>query len=109
MIRAVLVGATGRMGQAIIRCASDLSTIAITGAVGSRHSTHLGRDAGELAGSQHRGVLVTNELRDLIGAADVVIDFSNAAATEEHLCACREAKKPLVLGTTGHDPARHKA
>jgi 4-hydroxy-tetrahydrodipicolinate reductase len=108
MIRAVLVGATGRMGQAIITAAQDMPDIAITGALGSRASVHLGRDAGELAGSQHLGVVVTNDLRDLLGDADVVIDFSNANATEEHLAACRQAKKPLLLGTTGHSPARHK-
>ena len=56
MIRAVLVGATGRMGQAIITAANDSPDIAITAAVGSRASGALGRDAGELAGSQHLGV-----------------------------------------------------
>ena len=38
----------------------------------------------------------------VLGDADVVIDFSTASAAEEHLRACREAKKPLLLGTTGH-------
>jgi 4-hydroxy-tetrahydrodipicolinate reductase len=50
MIRAVLVGATGRMGQAIIRVAADSGDITITGAVDAAESTLLGRDAGELAG-----------------------------------------------------------
>jgi 4-hydroxy-tetrahydrodipicolinate reductase len=109
MIRAVLVGATGRMGQAIIRCANDIPSIAITGAVGSRASSHLRRDVGELAGAQPLGVLVTNDLRDVIGQADVVIDFSKAGATEEHLAACRHAKKPLLLGTTGQGPASKQA
>jgi 4-hydroxy-tetrahydrodipicolinate reductase len=109
MIRAVLVGATGRMGQAIIRCAQDTPGIAITGAVGSRTSAQLGRDAGELAGTQPLGVLVTDDLRAVIAAADVVIDFSKAVATEEHLAACRQAKKPLLLGTTGHSSSRTKS
>jgi 4-hydroxy-tetrahydrodipicolinate reductase len=108
MIRAALVGATGRMGQAIITAAKDIPDIAITGAVGSRASAHLGRDAGELAGSQHLGVAVTNDLRAVLGDADVVIDFSKADATEALLATCREARKPLLLGTTGHSPARQK-
>jgi len=109
MIRAALVGATGRMGQAIISAARDAADITITGAVGSRASAHLGRDAGELAGSAPLGVCITNDLRTALSDADVVIDFSKANATEEHLAACREAKKPLLLGTTGHGPARQKS
>jgi 4-hydroxy-tetrahydrodipicolinate reductase len=105
MIRAVLVGATGRMGQAIIRVASDARDILITGAVDSPESVHLGRDAGALAGVRPLDVVVTSDLAAALNAADVVIDFSNPNATEEHLAACRAARKPLLLGTTGHGPA----
>jgi 4-hydroxy-tetrahydrodipicolinate reductase len=109
MIRAVLVGATGRMGQAIIAAANGIPDIAITAAIGSRASVQLGRDAGELAGAQRLGVVVTTDLRAVLADADVVIDFSKASATEEHLGACRQAKKPLLLGTTGHSPALQKS
>ncbi|HEY5102809.1 MAG TPA: 4-hydroxy-tetrahydrodipicolinate reductase [Steroidobacteraceae bacterium] len=109
MIRAVLVGATGRMGQAIIAAAHDSAGIAITAAVASRHSTCIGRDAGELAGGKHLGVRVSNALREVLSAADVVIDFSTASATEEHLAACRAAKKPLLVGTTEHSAAQQKS
>ena len=109
MIRAVLVGATGRMGQAIITAASDSPDIAITAALASRDSKSIGRDAGELAGAGHLGVLVTHALRGALTQADVVIDFSKAGATEELLTACRAAKKPLLLGTTGHSAARQKS
>jgi 4-hydroxy-tetrahydrodipicolinate reductase len=109
MIRAVLVGATGRMGRAIIQCANDFPSIAITGAVASQGSRSLGSDAGELAGAGRLGVRVTNDLRALIAASDVVIDFSHASASAEHLAACREAGRPLLLGTTGHGPAGKQA
>jgi 4-hydroxy-tetrahydrodipicolinate reductase len=105
MIRAALVGATGRMGQAIITAANDSPDIAITAAIGTRARGALGRDAGELAGSCHLGVPLTDDLRSVLAEADVVIDFSTASAAVEHLRACREAKKPLLLGTTGHGAA----
>jgi 4-hydroxy-tetrahydrodipicolinate reductase len=108
MIRAVLVGATGRMGQAIITAANTSEDIAITAAVGSRTSGALGRDVGELAGSQRLGVPLTDDLHKVLVDADVVIDFSTASAAEEHLRACREAKKPLLLGTTGHGAQRQQ-
>jgi len=105
MIRAVLVGATGRMGQAIIRVACDASDILISGAVAQEGSAHLGRDAGELAGVRCLDVAVTSDLAAALVQADVVIDFSNPRATEANLAACRKARKPLLLGTTGHGPA----
>jgi len=109
MIRALLLGATGRMGHAIIRAAAQFPDIAITGAVASGASAHLGRDAGELAGSDALGVAITRDLPAALKDADVVIDFTSALATAEHLRACRQAGKPLLMGSTGHDCAQQDA
>jgi 4-hydroxy-tetrahydrodipicolinate reductase len=105
MIRAALVGATGRMGQEIIRAARNSTDIAISAAVVSTQSTQLGRDAGEVAGTAALEVIVGTDLAAALDGADVVIDFSHPLATEATLAACRQAKKPLLLGTTGHGPA----
>ena len=37
-----------------------------------------------------------------VAAGDVVIDFSAASLTSELLAACGAARKPVVIGTTGH-------
>lgn len=37
-----------------------------------------------------------------IGGCDVLVDFSHASATEAICQACLEARKPIVIGTTGH-------
>jgi 4-hydroxy-tetrahydrodipicolinate reductase len=105
MIRVALVGATGRMGQAIIRVACDSSDILITGAVTAAQHAHLGRDAGEAAGVRPLDVALTDDLANALAGADVVIDFSNPRATEGHLALCRKARKPLLVGTTGHSPS----
>jgi 4-hydroxy-tetrahydrodipicolinate reductase len=36
---------------------------------------------------------------------DVALDFSRGEAAELHIEACRKARKPLLLGTTGHAPS----
>jgi 4-hydroxy-tetrahydrodipicolinate reductase len=36
-----------------------------------------------------------------LARADVVIDFSNASATAANVAACEQARKPIVIGTTG--------
>jgi len=42
------------------------------------------------------------------GDADIFIDFSAPAALAGNLDAAREAGKPIVIGTTGLDPAQHE-
>ena len=71
MIRVALVGATGRMGQAIIRVACDSSDILITGAVTAAQHAHLGRDAGEAAGVRPLDVALTDDLANALAGADV--------------------------------------
>ncbi|MBS0421104.1 MAG: 4-hydroxy-tetrahydrodipicolinate reductase [Proteobacteria bacterium] len=99
-MRAAIIGVSGRMGQALVRAAASES-IEITAAVASAKSEALGKDAGVLAGVTPLGVTVTADLPAALGAADVAIDFSNAAATQSNLAACRQARKPLLIGTTG--------
>lgn len=77
-VRVVLLGAKGRMGEAIAAAAKS-SGIEITA----------GLDLGD-------------DLTKPIAACDVVIDFSNPSATEGLSRACRASGKPAVIGTTGH-------
>ena len=100
-VRAVIVGVGGRMGRTLVRVASDLPTVRITAAVASAGSTSLGRDAGVLAGIQPLGIEVTSDLPTALAAADVAIDFSQPHATRANIAACRAARKPLLIGTTG--------
>ena len=99
--RAVVIGVSGRMGQALVRVARELPGIRITAAVVSAHSASLGRDAGVLAGAEPIGVEVTSDLSAALAAADVAIDFSQPHATGANIAACRAARKPLLIGTTG--------
>jgi 4-hydroxy-tetrahydrodipicolinate reductase len=99
--RVVIIGVSGRMGHALVRVASDLPTVRITAAVASAASPSLGRDAGLLAGMERLGVDITSDLPAALGAADVAVDFSKPQATRANIAACRAARKPLLIGTTG--------
>lgn len=102
--RAVIVGVSGRMGRALVRAASELADLRITGAVASAGSAALGQDAGTLAGIGPLGVAVSADLPAALAAADVAIDFSQPHATPANIAACRAARKPLLIGTTGFAP-----
>jgi 4-hydroxy-tetrahydrodipicolinate reductase len=77
-VRVLLVGAKGRMGQAITAAAEAADAVIVAGL-----------DQGD-------------DLTKEIGACDVVVDFSHPSATDAIYRACLEAGKPLVVGTTGH-------
>jgi 4-hydroxy-tetrahydrodipicolinate reductase len=101
LARLVIIGVSGRMGQALVRVASELPEVRITAAVASASSASLGRDAGVLAGMQPLGVEVTSDLTAALATADVAVDFSQPHVTRANIAACRAARKPLLIGTTG--------
>jgi 4-hydroxy-tetrahydrodipicolinate reductase len=105
VIRAAIIGISGRMGHALVRAAGERSDIKITAAVASRGSAATGKDAGELADAGKIGVTVTADLAKALGDCDVAIDFSNGSATAGNLAACRAARRPLLIGATGYPAA----
>jgi 4-hydroxy-tetrahydrodipicolinate reductase len=101
VIRAAVIGASGRMGRELIRASRENAPISVVAAIASAGSAAVGQDAGELAGIGANGVRVTNDLAGVLPQVDVAIDFASASATQSNLTACRRARKPLLLGTTG--------
>lgn len=77
-LRVLLVGAKGRMGQAIAAAAETADAVIVASL-----------DQGD-------------DLTKKIGACDVVVDFSHSSATTAICQACLGGGKPLVSGTTGH-------
>ena len=84
--RVLLVGAKGRMGQAI--------------------AAAIAPDSGLTIGA---GVDRGDAISPALAKCDLVIDFSAAQATVDVCRACTEQHKPLVLGTTGHNTTQKAA
>jgi 4-hydroxy-tetrahydrodipicolinate reductase len=101
VIRAAVIGVTGRMGRALIRAASEVVDLSVVAAVASPTSSAIGKDAGELVDIGPIGVPVTNDLAAALSLADVAIDFSSPAVTQSNLAACCKARRALLIGTTG--------
>ncbi len=91
MIKVGIVGSTGRMGEHLIKNVMENEALTLSG-------LHV---FDELKISVPDDVLVTNSMKALLDACDVIIDFSAPVATQE---LCEEALKnptPLVIATTG--------
>ncbi|MBX7191766.1 MAG: 4-hydroxy-tetrahydrodipicolinate reductase [Sandaracinaceae bacterium] len=100
MTRAVVHGAAGRMGRAIVRAIHDTSGIALVGAIDRAGASSVGLDAGELAGVGPLRVSTEASLREEL-EAHVIIDFSSSEATEAIAAVAAARGLALVVGTTG--------
>jgi 4-hydroxy-tetrahydrodipicolinate reductase len=102
-VRIALHGATGRMGRAVLRLVHERREDQIVGAIAAPDVPEQGRDVGEIAGIGHIGVVITADHAAALLGADVVIDFSAAAALPTLFRAVKRARVAVVSGTTGLD------
>ena len=79
MIKIIITGAKGRMGQMLISRAKNFRDLQIAGQV----------DQGD-------------DLAAVIDQGDVVVDFSLHSVTPSVVELCVKSKKAVVIGTTGH-------
>lgn len=105
-IRVAIAGAAGRMGRMLIETVGEEPGAVVSAALERPGNEALGRDAGELAGVGTLGVSITDDLSEVLSAADVIIDFTVADATERTIEACRAAGKRMIIGTTSLSPAQ---
>jgi 4-hydroxy-tetrahydrodipicolinate reductase len=83
MIRVVVSGAEGRMGRTVCDAVSGASDMELTG---------------------RADPLLETTLEELLGEADVVVDFSTPDTALQNALACVLAGVHVVIGTTGFDP-----
>ncbi len=100
--RVAVLGASGRMGRAILALLSTTKDMKLVGATASPGSALLGQDAGLVTGAAC-GVLFVADPERAIASADAVIDFTVPATSLRNVEACGAAGKPIVIGTTGFD------
>ncbi len=101
MIRVVITGVCGRMGQSITRCIAQQADMELVGAIQYPLHPQIGSDAGVVAGIGAIGVAITGELHNVLQNADVVIEFSKPNAALGYLQQVVNTDKAIVIGTTG--------
>lgn len=100
-IRLALAGATGRMGQAILRVLQEGAApgLTVSGAFDRPEA-----DASALAAFPN--VPLADEAASGMAEAQVLIDFTLPAPTLAHARLAADKGLALVIGTTGFDPAQ---
>lgn len=108
-MRIAILGASGRMGTALIRLIAADGRLKLSGALVEGTDPAIGRDAGLVARADPLGIAVTADLETAIRDCQVAIDFSAPAATHRHAGACATGGHALVVGTTGLDAPAQQA
>ncbi|HET6264413.1 MAG TPA: 4-hydroxy-tetrahydrodipicolinate reductase [Usitatibacter sp.] len=92
-VRVAIAGASGRMGLALLEAAASTEGVALGAAV-------------DLSASTWGGVSIGTDVAEALRNADVLVDFTRPAGTLQHVRLCVEAKRAIVIGTTGFEPAQ---
>ena len=96
-----VTGASGRMGQMLIRTIMQSDTARLVGAVERAGHEWVGRDVGAAMGGTEIGVIVTDDALEAFAPAQAIIDFTAPAATLEFAKLAAQARAVHVIGTTG--------
>jgi len=108
LIKAIVTGCAGRMGRRIAAMIDETEGIEIFGGTDMADGPFIGKDIGEVAGLARKNIPVVDELDKIIDGCDVIIDFSEPGASLQHFIQAAEAKKAIVIGTTGFGEERWK-
>ena len=108
-MRLAILGAAGRMGQAVVRVLNEMPNCSIAGGTEPEGSAMLGADMGELAGVGKLGIPITADPLELLIRCDAAVDFTAPDATVEHAGLAAQARIVHVIGTTGLTPAQDDA
>lgn len=97
----VVNGASGRMGQMLVKLVSESPAARLVGALERSGHDWIGQDIGEAMGGSALGVEVTDDALEVMAKAQAVIDFTAPAATVALADIAAQARAVHVIGTTG--------
>ena len=103
----VVTGASGRMGQMLVRLISASDKVRLAGCVERSGHAWTGQDIGTCMGGAALGISVTDEPLEAFAHAQAVVEFTSPAASVEFAKLAAQARAVHVIGTTGLEPEHH--
>ena len=104
MMKLAVTGATGRMGQSLIRAIAAEPNATLVSALEWEGSRSLGQDSGELAGTGKNDIEIIADAKTALADCDAVIDFTTPQSSVALAGLCAETGTAHVIGTTGCTP-----
>lgn len=103
--RIVVMGASGRMGQLLVREIAGRPDMELSAAIERPGHAWLGQDVGAALGGAELGVRVTDDAWEAMARAQGVVDFTTPEVSAEVAGIAAQARAVHVIGTTGFQPA----
>ena len=97
----VVTGASGRMGQMLIRTVLASPKARLVGAVEQVGHAWIGQDLGTAMGGASLGLTVSDDPLEVFATAQAVLDFTAPAATVAFAALAAQTRAVHVIGTTG--------
>ena len=107
-IRIIVAGASGRMGQTIIKKIISNKSFKLIGATEGPGNKFLGSDISKVIKSKKIGIYITDDIESLFAKADAIIDFTLPKVTLKHAELASKNKIVHVIGTTGFNKVDEK-
>ncbi len=108
MIKAIVTGAAGRMGQKIIGVIGETEGIELTGALEQADHPAVGSFCETGSKPGRSPVKIEGDLKKIISRGEVIIDFTSPTASLDNLQLAKSEKKAIVIGTTGFSLSQMK-
>jgi len=100
LIKVVISGALGKMGQESCRAVLNTADMMLVGALDTKC---VGRKLGEILGIENVNIVINNNLKDVLqeSAPDVMVDFTNPNVVFDNVKTAIACGVRPVVGTTG--------
>ena len=101
----VVTGASGRMGQMLIRAVLDSGAAKLVGAIERPGNNWVGQDLGVAMGGTEIGLRVGDDALEAFATAQAILDFTIPSASVEFAALAAQTRAVHVIGTTGFEDA----
>ena len=103
-----IVGATGRMGQMLVRAAMEKNDFDLVGLLEVEGHNLIGAKGNELFPELKKDLVFSDSLEEILEISDVIIDFSNPKNSVDVAVKAAKFKVVDVIGTTGFSKSQLK-
>ncbi len=101
MTKVVVCGGCGKMGSKVAQLIHQNKDMELVGIIESPSHPGIGKDWGMSLGLGKTGVIITDNLEEIIQNTDQVVEFTNPKVSLQHLEIVSKYKKTMITGTTG--------
>jgi len=101
MINVIVCGGCGKMGSTVARLVHQNKDMKLVGIIESPSHPEIGKDWGIVMGLGETGIIIKDNLEEIIQNTDQVVEFTNPQVSLKHLEIVSKHKKAMIMGTTG--------